>query len=1133
MEIIIDLKQNDRQPVNVEMGWAVEVVKKFHDAKRGGLGKFLRRHQHIEKSILLNITDISVDKALSGCCREEELFSVVHETQRYTQRDMPVAIPLKSEMEPFSIFFHQERIIDCNLPQNGNETRFSIRFNVTLADAAENGEVFYIYSEEVMVRFAPMENKPETRYFPAQLPLLFSSVGDTVRKVTDLGIKLPNTLKRAPQVDCTIDFDVLDEDCNSVPGLLVVAPASDPRKPLTDHPQVSLTSQSTKLDNKGAAFAVARYSLFFDLSKIKNPLKKEYIYTIVPTAKFKYSYRTNSPSEPLRMDPFPVVVKKDEQGTELVVELSRDWNSAHESGVPEHRVIKCPVENNTTVDIPSIRFTARAGLQTPVQVALCNKATDRSFPRAGLRVRNLFLSTSFKEENIAARDNTGQQVSPQSIINLHDADPELETAQGFFIPNGEDSRTLFQVRFNHNSVSSVRRDGLNLFDYQMATHIEFDYQEDTIGDGAAPWKHYCVTLEWTLHQDPNPEWLAVDYGSSAIVCSYGSGEGSSILDLRDARTKVYRTAKQDSERNPHGFSEADMKDKVESGTLFLPSDILFNDVDNEQEVSSLCSQSPSNAPTVQQAYYNQMSVLLSPTSSLVVKNFHRQLPCLKVLMGNELLPNNVNYNEYSYRIKDITGDITSVKVAGLPLESDMSLLRIENIFREAYHTLFHYFVQDKSIVDQTNQVVITYPNTYTPRNLFTLKNIVSKLLPNVRNIQFVSESDAVAAYYMYHWHEYHRLDDDIKRDENILVYDMGAGTLDVTYLTKHYQATTDQYELSIEGKLGTGRAGNYLDYIIGQILGEIVTGFKPVWIGTSTKGVMHEDLEARVTLKAIIKNTIKPHLNLPNKEVSFKIGDDKFSVMPLKIIEHPLYQKFLSQCTDQVWNNLKQYVGEENFHVDTIIMSGRSMRLKTLSDSLSKVSEGAFPVMLDKIINGPQKNKPNDRTKTAVVEGARIYVETYSSANSNVVIKSRRLHASYGVAYRQTGGRWAYVELLNKDNIPYAQDNKETFRRKEGPLVINGTNQSDTLRLIQTYLSERDTINALNSESVEFVSVMSEVMMSALGNPTSLKVDVEVDRNNNVALIANGQPTPDRAPKGVDLRDTITRHGLWPVSIEG
>lgn len=58
-----------------------------------------------------------------------------------------------------------------------------------------------------------------------------------------------------------------------------------------------------------------------------------------------------------------------------------------------------------------------------------------------------------------------------------------------------------------------------------------------------------------------------------------------------------------------------------------------------------------------------------------------------------------------------------------------------------------------------NKVVLTYPNTYTPTHLGILRDIAYKTFPYLRDgyLKFVSESDAVAAYYLANWSKFNKV----------------------------------------------------------------------------------------------------------------------------------------------------------------------------------------------------------------------------------------------------------------------------------------------------------------------------------------------------------------------------------------
>ena len=1112
---IINLSAPNKQPIMIKETRFISIGKELYGNPSGFLKcvkKFLNKHEHIEKTVFLDIQDVKVDSNLV-VKDKKALFTILHDIDKTEQKEFPVKFELSRLKEPFTLLFNPEQISDCTKSQHSDKPdEFSISYRLILKD--DKGTVINKKDsngaegelETITFQFTRETNEPRLKILvdDAALPLDYKS-GLGICKIGSLAVQLPNPLLYAPSVDLKIDFKIIDEDRNEVKNFLIV------RKNGKTIDNVSEANLRTKIRDNGKVAPTCRYDLYLNVDAIVNPMEDVAKYTIVASPRYKYSYE--STFKPISDLTQSFDVNKDKQGTELVVSVEHDGKTLKlEDGGWQ---------------VPKINFTA-SSLTYPIKFILKNKATDTSRSGAGLTVSNLHIRSTMPE-GFALYDKYQNQLSVSRVIGLRGQVPNLEEGTGLFIPNGRDnaSSTSFYINFTPENVYTIRKDGRKVYDFSINTYVEFDYTEDSNGNGNCERKHFRGLICWNLYKRPNPEWLCIDYGSSAIVCYYGKGSDSDAIDLRDARQKVYAMAKQDPRTNPQGFKNDQVDDKIEHNTRFLPSDILLHDVKGADK-TGLCSQLDVNSDV----RYNNMAVLLSPTEKLSVENFRRQLPCLKVLMGNKFLPDNDHYKAFSYSYLD--NGVVKTDTAERLKDSEYSLLQIDNIFKETYHTLFHYFIQDESIIEQANKLVLTYPNTYTPRNLMTLKSIVNNTLPGVREVQFVSESDAVAAYYMAHWNDYHADTENIKADENILVYDMGAGTLDVTYLTKRYDAKTGKFTLEICGKIGTGRAGNYFDSVIAQILYNKLRedNFKKSWINTDMKGVEEDVLSARVELKAQIKNKIKPGLS-SNKKIDFEIANHKFHIDPGAILEDDLFKQLLDQVTTNIWLNLKKYVGESHFRVDTIIMSGRSLRLKVLQDRIQSLAKNdkAKCIMLDNVTNGKDKGTNNDRSKTAVVEGAKTFVETYRSEDSPVVIRSRRLQASYGVAFKRTGGAWEYKELLSMRDIPFSDSRCDEFGRRNGPLLVEHTNESNVLLFIQTYMSEEDTRLALNSGNEEYVSVMSEVMMADLDNKASLKLDVTVDRNNNVSLYADGLETQYKAPAGVDLKDEVTKRSLWPVSI--
>ena len=416
-----------------------------------------------------------------------------------------------------------------------------------------------------------------------------------------------------------------------------------------------------------------------------------------------------------------------------------------------------------------------------------------------------------------------------------------------------------------------------------------------------------ITIVWHLHLLPRPEWLCVDYGSSAIACKYDK----SLIDLKLRKEEVIRS---DSELTKY------RRDDLEKGTKFLNSDILLYESPQEREKaeSSLCSEQEQGTFLP----YSYQAVFLAPTSSLLKDRFLTQIPCLKILVGNEILPKHEPYEMFGYYHKDGSGSVVKEMARDVD-NKEQCLLYVNTLFAESYHILFKYFIGGKmEDVRDINKLALTYPNTYTPYHLSVLKRIAQNVFPRLRTLTFVSESDAVAAYYMDHWKEYHA---DIKKLKNpegecVLVYDMGAGTLDVTYFKQEWNATKCYHKLDIIGKLGTGRAGNYIDYVIATIVCRLA-GIDTIIARTDIKGD-GDVYSQRVILKQVVKSQIKPKLSgLTNQVIQFTLqneGGIVYSVNTNDIIADQDFNDCLDECTFGVIDKLKKYLdqaGVVNFYL--------------------------------------------------------------------------------------------------------------------------------------------------------------------------------------------------------------------------
>lgn len=1074
--IIIDLNNNHRGKKNIALQWNISVEDR--DEGIGSRFAFFRKHQRIEKQVSLIINRLSIDKRL--ICEQASLFSIVYEGEEYQQADLPLAIKIKQLITNFQLFINLDAIKDCKEQQERTPKTYNIEVELAVID--KKNVIIHSESETINIKFAFLDIKPRIELYLIQDRIQYnSSLGEV--KIGQMVAWVEEGFQYTPDVYFNSKLLLSDQEGNTFDQIVYF---KDRGNKITELREALKSSRNN----------LKRFDVFIDFTSIANPIEHEKQFLLTRQTKFSLAY-SQEVIQPMPEDTNIFYLIKDNQGTELkvFVEDGSISNDFHE------------IENNFPLIVSPYGFVPMSKMQKRMLIRLKNIATDSSNPRAGLIIKNMMVSDKTDDKTYVL-DDKGNPLNKFTHLVGDDVE-EMVGNEGFIIKNGENANTDLSLMFDPSTIADVIGTNDN-HDFTITSLLTFDYCENKDGLNAneQEFQTFKLPIQWTLQLEPYPEWLCVDYGSSAIVCKYDN----QLLNLREQKENVFT----DEENNYADFQE----DSLEKDTLFLSSDIILHTTDSNQNISALCSEQKEKSP------YNTLAVCLSPTSSLIMNSPTTQLPCLKILMGNMFIPDNPFFNEFRYpRIDPQTGELKRVNNIDTK-EEKTSLLKVTNIFKESYSALFKYFISpitgDKR---KMNKLVLTYPNTYTPVHIKLLKDIAQTTFPYLRPgyLQFVSESDAVAAYYISHWDEFNT-GNIYDRHETILVYDMGAGTLDITLFDKFINIDK-KVDVIVNGKLGTGKAGNYLDFVLADILSEFFDLDKVYNAKVaSTEFVANNAvLKAQHELKNFIKSEVKPNL-VNGKTFKYKVGRDNKEIMSEYIMEHPKFRAFLNEVTFGIIQQLCRYMETDKIKIDTVIMSGRSCRLQILRETLRECIESKTK----EAPNFVEFDRGNDREKTIVVEGAMAQASIFSRKNSEVNVKSRRLYASYGLVYKELGGSYKYVELLNHRDIPY-MDSMSSF--DSANIDVFGTASTEYITLIQTYLSANETQKAYNTHNLEFISEMEDYNMADFGHANKLNVKLHLDKNNNISLFVNGLISKSNAPKGVDLTSEVTKRSIWPVTI--
>lgn len=1039
----------------------------------------------------------------------------------------PVGAHLTAKETPITLSVYPGAITDCT-EQNAQGKYFPLIVNLELTRGKESVKA----QIELGITFMRDLRRPDVTIECVTSAPYTQSGG--LRDIGRLLIRNLGSTLFEPAVDCRCAFTVTANG-RPVPSEAIYADflgALGGMAEPTGPGQVLIRGLQTSA-RREQGLSTAEVPIYIDFSKIPNPCD-------CPSRRLDYSLRiaveAYNPSLPgkkqTNSDSAALAILPNDKEIDLRVKV-RDRFDDMTSATPV---------TGGLVPLKRVDFQPGAAFRKIFYISLSNTATRSVAPKTGISIRNIQI-----EPRLPGNCRVEYSDSSQEFISLSGDASEI------FLPSAPDSSHDLKLELSFSKIRDLyvqTAAGKRLYDVTIPVRLTFDYYIDKAGDHDVPGifeeqaRQFECTFKVAAHQLPPKEWLAIDFGTSAIVSQYG-GE---LIDLHKVKSSLFTDSATDT---------------YEKGTPFLSSNLILRQNAGRTDLSQLSTDTP-NAES-----FDQMALCLSPTSDTEQANIRTTLPYLKLIVGYDLLPNIQNYANFAYNAIDpADGQVRRMALqergeGGAAVNTPLA--RVDKIFEEVYRQLFRYYITTAlnagEEATRMNQIVLTIPNTYTPEHVRRIERIVRDAFRHVhlRNVRFVSESDAVACFYQSNWAKInapHKRDTNaaLLAKERVLVYDMGAGTLDLTLFTR--TVANDSPHVNVFGKMGIAKAGNYLDCLLARILSKKAPSLAnltdPAKIGNDA-----DRLIRAFELKDYVKNELKPRLSGDDKQLTLKrnlnwgLRENVVYDIKKDILQDPDFMAYVDACTKGLIGNFFRFysnkaaaIGERDMKIDTVLLSGRSTKLKPLRQAIEKAlaDYGAPGMKIVEISSVTDPGDKFDKAKTVVTEGALDYVTKYARDNDEA-FESDSITACYGIIYRNTAGEEKYLEIFNPHVTgPTAvkQYNGLTVKTYSSPEHVVNLKNSSSVTLVQTYLvTGRDPsdptriVSATEDEwrkgNREYITVMSEFSTSAFPNPEQTHISIIVNDRNELILRVNGLESEPNVPTKIDINSESNIMSLWPM----
>ena len=379
-----------------------------------------------------------------------------------------------------------------------------------------------------------------------------------------------------------------------------------------------------------------------------------------------------------------------------------------------------------------------------------------------------------------------------SLLGIYD----FNTQQPTLAVNEGQANEIRTVRIHSDLIAHIDSAKIPADQFEAVVRLAIRVVNDR---GEESKRSLMVVIPIELEQRPGRQWLAIDFGTSAISAALGAGRDENVMMV------PLQTIAVGEDRS---LAQYDSENSERDNDFLLPSWICCN--------ADLRKSSGDTHRPGFPGYYSE-NLSMTPGEPDFIG-----LPA--VTHEFEEYPGRIIYSLKSWLGRASRGIPVRIRENGKDIQK---ILPLEKMVESGFAALAKGYLFDPDY--RADQIVISHPNTFTRRHQDLLHRIAYNALgkpdrfriPLPERIKLISESDAVA----YHYCIEQMRGQPRAGTERILVYDFGAGTLDLSVIEIVWKQEPPRHPVSwqVRRRLGVPIAGNYIDEILARLIHRLLS----------------------------------------------------------------------------------------------------------------------------------------------------------------------------------------------------------------------------------------------------------------------------------------------------------------------